>query len=158
MLTLTKNPRFFKGREGAAGERFAIAPGVLYRWAGGRLPATVEHYAKSGVLEELSGDPGPGFDVVELHAEHFTATTRPDPKVEPLMSLDEMLKRLGWTVEDLRAARLMGFPSASGFAGGPSADRPDDTPRALWHWSAIARWLRETQGTVQKIAAASAAK
>jgi hypothetical protein len=136
-------PRYYKARESAAGERFTIIPPYFYMR---RKPhPTVENFCKAGVLELLPGHPGIGFDVEELTDAQLNYVPPPDPEIERPLETEALLERLpGWTAESLTFARARyGFPDPTHFIGGPSAERPDDARRPAWKWSVVERWLDE---------------
>lgn len=143
MSMLNRTQRYFKCRESVGSERYSLDPGTIYFWKAGRLPATIAAYAANGVLEEI-GDPGPGFDCQEIHPGWFLGP-RPEPVVEQTISLDEMLTRLGWTVEQLRKARAQyGFPAAHALKSKPfDQEHPDQVDEPRWLWSRVEAWKKD---------------
>ncbi|MDP3719338.1 MAG: hypothetical protein Q8T13_16375 [Acidobacteriota bacterium] len=137
---------FFRGLDGAAGPNFSIEPKQHYSLPAGMLePATITALLASGALMRLSGDPGPGFEVVEITPKWFESEP-PPPPTEALIDGNELCERLGGiTLADLDLLRgQYGFPA-------PTSKRtvrtnPDSfaySSTQLWLWSGVQRWLRE---------------
>lgn len=156
MSVFTKTPTWYRAVESAAGLNFSIIPGQIYRWAGGRVPPTVAAFVSAKVLEQLDGDPGPGFQCLDLSAAAMSETPRPEPVREPLIDSAELCRRLGITFAEMKEAQVMGFFKPWGTRTSAfDENHPDKPPVTLHDWAATVQLLANRRAILQKIAAAA---
>ena len=150
-MNLRKEPTYYRALESAAGNfgRWSLDIGRLYVSPSGKLPDAWKPYLRDGLIEQLPGHPGYGFDVITISDRWFEDPPA-DPVEERPIHRDDLLKWLGWDLEKLSRMRARyGFPQpVATFGGTATEENPDAVGVPGWLRSQVERWLHESREIV----------
>jgi hypothetical protein len=146
MRIFTKETTFFEVLQSVAGEQFALCVGEVLE-VSGAVPIELEDYERAGLVRRLP-DPGallPWLRVV-AHIRSVSAATfvtRPDPPTSSYLDEAALLRRLGWSAEDLASARArLGFPPPARKRTRFKDGHGFETLAVFWDETEIANWQR----------------